>query len=321
MNISLNGLGYSNLYYIAAVLGDLKADKSIRYRLLIIEEPEAHLQPHFQVLMLRFLRDVAAGSNPVQVLVTTHSPILASRAAPASLTPIRCADGKIHASPVVQSQGSPEAQRVRQYLDATRSELFFARRLLLVEGDAELLALPSLARVLGLKLDDAGVSVVSAAGLNFEIFIPFVRADVLGVPVAILTDGDRPTDETHEPSSPSAYVKKLTAEIQDDPKVRLFHNAVTFEHELAREPKNRAVLLGALEQVVGTGVFRKINQALKSATDEMYADVFLHEIFGRRKTSKARFAQELALLLDATPAPTFIVPQYIQDALDHLRKA
>ena len=70
--------------------------------------------------------------------------------------------------------------------------MFFARRLLLVEGDAEVLLIPALARQQGIDLADIGVSVVSAAGLNFEIFLPFIRGDVLGIPAAILTDGDPP---------------------------------------------------------------------------------------------------------------------------------
>ncbi len=89
MQIGMNGLGASNLYYIAAVLADLVKDKSVQYRALLIEEPEAHLHPHYQILLLRFLKETAEDvEHPVQVFVTTHSPILASQAASDGILPI-----------------------------------------------------------------------------------------------------------------------------------------------------------------------------------------------------------------------------------------
>lgn len=87
----LSGLGYGNLIYIAAVLGDLKSGKDTdkRYRALIIEEPEAHLHPQQQILLLRFLESqIGNRDRPIQIFVTTHSPILASQAAMGNLLPI-----------------------------------------------------------------------------------------------------------------------------------------------------------------------------------------------------------------------------------------
>ncbi|MCK5918221.1 MAG: AAA family ATPase, partial [Cocleimonas sp.] len=78
-----NSLGYNNLLYIASILAELIADEEVDgkkdsyFKLLLIEEPEAHLHPQLQIRLLNYLSDVAKRPN-VQVIVTTHSTVLAS---------------------------------------------------------------------------------------------------------------------------------------------------------------------------------------------------------------------------------------------------
>jgi predicted ATP-dependent endonuclease of OLD family len=84
-----NSLGYNNLLYLATVLAELaKANRQDRYvRVLLIEEPEAHLHPQLQVRLLRYLED-AAKNEGIQIIVTTHSPVLASSASLGTITHI-----------------------------------------------------------------------------------------------------------------------------------------------------------------------------------------------------------------------------------------
>ncbi len=83
-------------------------------------------------------------------------------------------------------------KKLQRFLDATRGELFFARRILMVEGIAEALLLPVLARMAGGDLKKSAVTVVNADGLNFNCFLPLFGKDRITAPVAILTDGDAP---------------------------------------------------------------------------------------------------------------------------------
>ena len=77
----LNGLGYNNLIFTSATLGTLRRSPQFSLRSVLVEEPEAHLHPQLQMLLLKHLADVASNDegNAVQVIASSHSPILAVR--------------------------------------------------------------------------------------------------------------------------------------------------------------------------------------------------------------------------------------------------
>jgi putative ATP-dependent endonuclease of the OLD family len=281
-----------------------------------------------QILLLRFLRQAVDWANHVQVIVTTHSPIFASRAAAESITPIRQTGTGLVAVPINCKPASPVGMRIQQYLNATRSELFFARRLLLVEGDSELLLMNELGRHCGVDVAGAGISVVSANGLNFELFLPFVAGDALGIPVAILTDGDRKASAADPERSDddgddgdddgSAYAKNLVRSVEADELVAVFVASVTFEVELGQSPANREVMLRALSGIVGSRMYANIVGALPAVEDATWPAEFYNQTFRQRRISKARFAHELATLLSCMNVGNFDVPEYISLALKHV---
>lgn len=323
LNVGMMGLGSGNMVYISTVLGDMtnaKDTEDKRYRALIIEEPEAHLHPQRQILLLRFLEEQVEQSKvPIQIFVTTHSPILASQAAMKNLLPLydkinTVKEEQVRATitkPVEVGQTTKEAVKIKQYLDATRSELFFAKNLLLVEGDAERLLLPDLARAWkGEDLERHGVTIVSAAGLNFLVFLPFIRSDVLNIKVAILTDSDRPRADKDQELSESDYVAKLRDNIKDDPNLQVFVADRTFEYELALPDENRDFIIDAISAVRP----RKGPAFAKDHPEKGagFAGNFYKAFFGDDSTSKAEFALELSLLLKERNG--FKVPDYIGEA-------
>lgn len=311
---SLNGLGYNNLVYTAATLGTLRRSAQFSFRSIIVEEPEAHLHPQLQVLLLRHLTNVAADHerNHVQVIVSSHSPILTSQAPIDSIISVHEVQGKVTAVSVCSIEMETKLKKkLQRFLDATRGELFFARRIIMVEGIAEALLLPVLTRIAGGCLKDSAVTVVNVDGINFNAFLPLFGEGQLSFPVAILTDGDD-SNRTGTPSAAALGLKAMEAVI---PNLRVEFGDVTFEHELARSAAILPLMLDAYE-ILHPGNGKKLKKQIGAMVGaEEKADAFLDE-FLRNGTSKGCFAQELTALLDeAKGIPEDSVPQYIKNAL------
>lgn len=313
---SLNGLGYNNLVFTSATLATLRRSPHFSFRSILVEEPEAHLHPQLQVLLLQYFAKVAAekGGNEVQVIASSHSPILASQAPIDSVVSLQECEGKVSAVSVCDIEMDAEMKnKLQRFLDATRSELFFARRILMVEGIAEALILPILAKVAGGDLKESAVTVVNADGLNFNCFLPLFGENRLASPVAILTDGD--AKKIGGPFSATATkLKAMEAEI---PNLRVECCAITFEHELARSADVLPLMIEAFKTLHPlTGATLKTAIDALTTNDEK-ADTFL-TTFIESKTLKGIFAQELAGLLDASNLQPKAVPDYIRKVLEFL---
>lgn len=191
--IEQNGLGFNNLIYMAVVLSELTKSPDSCYRGLIVEEPEAHLHPQLQAVLLQYLQSIQAidGEKPVQLFVTSHSPNFASIADLDSLVCLVDTGAAVETFlPRSITFDKGKREKLERYLDVTRAELFFARRVIFVEGAAELMMVDALAERMGFNLRQHGVSLISVEGLNFDSFLPLFGDKALKIPVAVLTDAD-----------------------------------------------------------------------------------------------------------------------------------
>lgn len=158
----LHGLGYHNLLFMAAELLLLEQEVEKEFPLLLIEEPEAHLHPQLQMKLLQFINSkMKSDENPegIQCILTTHSPNLSSKADPSEV--IMLNDSRAWPfKPEETELDGDDYVYLRKFLDATKVNIFFAKGIVLVEGDAENILLPEIARLLGRPLENYGVSII-----------------------------------------------------------------------------------------------------------------------------------------------------------------
>jgi putative ATP-dependent endonuclease of OLD family len=195
--ISEASLGSANLIFLTLKtlhLQRLIDDDARDHTILAIEEPEAHLHPHLQRSVYRHLFESVKKDQPMSVVLTTHSPHIASVAPLRSLLLLKDTkdDGTKGYSAASLALEDEEAADLTRYLDVTRAEMLFARGVILVEGDAERFLIPEFAKTQKIALDHRGITICSVAGTNFKPYAKFLTA--LNIPFAIVTDWD-PVDE------------------------------------------------------------------------------------------------------------------------------
>ena len=268
-----NGLGYNNLIYMSLLLAKMQADADGSYMgdnakvypILAIEEPEAHLHPAMQYKFLKFLdKNLKVDHKVRQIFITTHSSQIT---AAVKLDDIICLhkgeDGVTNVcypSKVFTDSDDDKKSKnyVQRFLDATKSDMLFARKVILVEGVAEALLMSTLARYDGKSLEDQHVAVVNINGRYFDHFVKLFNTEASpnAIPkmVVCITDRD-PVRKKREVNSKFVacypfdlhkdnehYEYAVNAEDEErefetHPSIRFFsqdrHKGKTFEYELA----------------------------------------------------------------------------------------
>lgn len=190
------GLGSNNLLFIAAEMLLLKGSNYTGLKLSLIEEIEAHLHPQAQINLIDFLSKQSENLG-IQSIITTHSNSLASKVDLNNL--IICKNGKAFSLRKGETKlNAGDYEFLRRFLDDTKANLFFANGVIMVEGDAENLLLPTFAEFIGIPLHKYGISIVnvgSTALLRYAKIFQRTTNETIGIKVACITDRDIPSQE------------------------------------------------------------------------------------------------------------------------------
>ena len=192
------GLGSNNILFIACEL-ILLADDQEHFPLLLIEEPEAHVHAQRQLRLVQYLQKIVESQdnkdNKPQIIITTHSPNLASEIDLNNLVIIR--SGKAFSTADGETElDSSDYKFLSRFLDVTKANLFFARGVMIVEGDAENILIPTLATCIGKDFTEHGVSIINVGGVGLRRYAKiFMRKNpdqdgIQEIPVACVTDLD-----------------------------------------------------------------------------------------------------------------------------------
>jgi len=315
ITIERNGLGRNNLLYISLILSHLAPEENIDvcFRVVGIEEPEAHLHPHLQKHLANNIEQINASRDDLQIILTSHSTHITSSLNTDNMVILykNGADVKKHYITdgfKDDKKGKHHRHYLEKYLDATNSSMFYARRIILVEGIAEQILVPVLFNLkYGRTLDSIGCNVINVNGVAFKHFLEIIKNGYF-IKCAVLTDGDQGKKTENRATNLKRDYEKPYGHI----KVSI--NKETFEKELIeanKDGKGKKILLKALNSTrpkLGPEYSEKISNQ----------EIGNEEFFSMIEEYKSEFAFNLGDELKKIGKSDFNVPTYIEKVFEFI---
>ena len=318
---SVNGLGLNNILYVSILIEyfykRLEMQKSAG-QLVLFEEPEAHLHPQLQVTLFK-----ALSALPFQSILTTHSTHITANASLRSYIVLSQTGSPAIASAMPARAAGMEKSKIldlERYLDSTRSNLLFARKVILVEGPAELFLIPALLKhVRDIDLDREGVSVIPIYGVHFDVYTELFAEGSLPKKCAIIADGDlKPSDALQDLEGEDDLPLPPDLDALQNEFVRVFACKTTFERALVFEGTLEMFARAAEDS--GTPIvarrLREGAESLKvgglggSEKNKILEPLRKLVLNTAKRVGKARFAQIAARHADQAT----VIPKYLGDA-------
>lgn len=349
-----NGLGYSNLIYIvlqfASFFEEFKnMEPKPEFLFIILEEPEAHMHPQMQQIFIKNVKKFLSNKGYcAQIIITTHSShILAESGIDNQKGFDRIRYFEISKSNINvrdlselkindDDRGVTTKKFLRQYLTLHKCDLFFADKIILVEGPTERMLLPQMIRKLSSTLQNQYLSIVEVGGAyahRFKELLEFINVKTL-----IITDIDSveligkswcACEVKSETNTSNAVLKNWVPKIIsiDDLLIVDDKNKITNENKIRvsyQIPENENTKCGrSLEEALilkNVNILSK-NKQLLSTKDYFDKDVqeiennsykFTEDLL--KNVKKTGFTFDLMLMIE------WDIPKYIYEGLKWLEK-
>lgn len=210
-------LGGANLIYLTLKLLEFKYQKAKQSfaNFLLIEEPEAHIHTHIQKTLFDKLN-----YSDTQIIYSTHSTHISEVSNVENINILGRHAGRCEAYQPATGLGKAEIGNIQRYLDAVRSNLLFAKSVILVEGDAEEILIPILVKkVLGVSLDELGISLINIRSTGFQNVAVLFHETRIKKKCSIVTDLDASIINTTPDAADSEATCKFKAKCKGSQEV------------------------------------------------------------------------------------------------------
>lgn len=225
--LQYNGLGYNNLINIYMLIKLTEVKQGRDFKILCLEEPEAHLHPAMQYKLFKYLKNLDKKNElNQQIFVTTHSSNISAVAGIDNMFMLayernnKCSDCRQQSLQEQFTDSDKKTEKkdaklhLTKFLDVTRSDMLFADKVILVEGIAEKLLMPLFMDVCECPYEDEHISIVEIGGKHFEHFVELFNGNAVNKKVLCITDRDfKWIDDDNKLKSLKTYEKEEVSHI------------------------------------------------------------------------------------------------------------
>ncbi|RFN58989.1 ATP-dependent nuclease [Marixanthomonas ophiurae] len=320
IKIERNGTGRNNLLFISLMLSfieDPERMQSTFFRIVGLEEPEAHLHANLQNHLASNLEGLIKKEDgtyrkDIQLILTSHSNHITTKIDFENTVVLHYKNGIVQPHYILEGFGTTAEEKrqvnyLKKYLDSENVNLFYSRRLALVEGISEKLLFPIFYKIqTGETIDQSATAVVNVNGLAFKNFIQII-VNGFHTRCLVLTDSDIGTQTEHR-----AQELKDKYDAVDEVDVQISELS-TFEKDLidCNKSGNGKKILCKVVQLVRPNSGKKYVEELGTS------DIDVEGYFALIEGYKSEFALQLSLSLTEDHSG-FTLPKYIEDGIKFL---